>query len=254
MTSSMSKILIFGGTSGIGESLARAFHKMGKKVIITGRREARLTSLASELPGLETYTMDNAVLDALPKHVATLTSRYPDIDTVWVNSGIQYQGDFKALDNFSDEKIINEINTDLTAPIILARHFIPYLLSQKHETNFMITSSGIAFIPVGKFPVYTPAKAGVHAFLVGLRQALRDTNVNVIEIVPPYVRTELDAANPLHNVYKPMELDDFTAETLEVLKKPAKEIKEAPAGSAAISVDAWRKAFNPILEARHLFG
>lgn len=250
----MSTILIFGGTGGIGESLARAFHKMGKKVIVTGRREDRLAALANELPGLETYAMDNSVLDSLPGHAKALLSRYPDIDTVWVNSGIQYQGHFKALDNFSDEKIVNEINTNLTAPIILARYFVPHLLSLKREATFMITSSGIAFVPVGLFPVYTPTKAGVHAFLVGLRQTLRDTNVNVIEIVPPYVRTDLDAANRLDKVFTPMELDDFTAKTLEVLKKPANEIKEAAVGSAAVSVQAWRQAFDPILEARKLSG
>lgn len=248
----MSTILILGGTGGIGESFARAFHKMGKKVIVTGRRVARLAALADELPGLETYAMDNSVLDSLAGHAETLLSRFPDIDTVWVNSGIQYQGNFKALENFSDQKIIAEVTTNLTAPIMLARRFIPHLLSLQCEATFMITSSGIAFVPVGMFPVYTPTKAGVHAFLVGLRQTLKDTNVNVIEIVPPYVRTDLDAENRLDKVYTPMELDDYTAQTLQVLDNPAKEIKEAAVGSAVVSVQAWRKAFDPILEARQL--
>ncbi|KAI1612392.1 short-chain dehydrogenase/reductase-like protein SDR [Exophiala viscosa] len=250
MTSSMSTILLFGGTGGIGESFARAFNKMGKKVIITGRREDRLATVAKEVPGLETYAMDNSDLAALPKHVETILSKWPNIDTVWVNSGIQYQGNFKSLVNFSDEKIINEINTNLTAPVILARHFIPHLISLKREANFLITSSGIAFVPFGMFPVYSPTKAGVHSFLVGLRQTLKDTNVNVIEIVPPYVRTDLDAENRLWHVITPMELDDYTQETLKVLEKPAKEIKEAPAGSSAKSVQAWREAFDPVLAAR----
>lgn len=238
----------------IGESFARAFHKMGKKVIITGRREDRLATLAKEAPGLDTYRMDNSDLAALPKHVETILSKWPSIDTVWVNSGIQLQGNFKSLDNFSDEKIIKEINVNLTAPIILARHFIPHLLSLNREANFLITSSGIAFVPVGMFPVYSPTKAGVHSFLVGLRQTLKDTNVNVIEIVPPYVRTDLDVANRLWHVFSPMELDDYTNETLKVLEKPAKEIKEAPAGPAVKSVQAWRDAFDPILTARRLGG
>ncbi|KIX07639.1 uncharacterized protein Z518_02292 [Rhinocladiella mackenziei CBS 650.93] len=250
MTSSMSTILIFGGTGGIGESFARAFHQMGKKVIITGRREGRLAAIAKELPGLETYTMDNSDLAALPSHVENILSKYPSIDTVWVNSGIQYQGNFASLDNFTDEKIVTEMNTNLTAPIILARHFIPHLLSLKdREGNFMITSSGIAFVPAGMFPVYTPTKAGVHAFLVGLRQTLKDTNVNIIEIAPPYVRTDLDAENRLDQVHTPMELDDYTNQTLEALKKPAKEIKEVGVGFAAMGIQTWRTAFDPILEA-----
>jgi short-subunit dehydrogenase involved in D-alanine esterification of teichoic acids len=248
----MSKILIFGATGGIGESFARAFHQMGKKVIITGRREARLAALADELSGVETYAMDNSDLAALPGHVETILGRWPDIDTVWVNSGIQYQGHFRSLDGFSDDKIVTEINTNLTAPIILARHFVPHLVSLGRQANFIITSSGIGFVPVGMFPVYSPTKAGVHSFLVALRQTLKDTDVNVIEIAPPYVRTELDAAKRLWDIFTPMELDDYTRQTLEVLDKPAREIKEAAVGGAAISAQAWRKAFDPILEMRKL--
>ncbi|KAH0835202.1 hypothetical protein AYO21_09422 [Fonsecaea monophora] len=254
MTSSMSTILIFGGTGGIGESFARAFHRMGKKVIITGRREARLVQLAKELPGLETYTMDNSDLAALPGHVKTILSKYPDIDTVWVNSGIQYQGNFLSLDNFTDEKIIKETNTNLTAPIILARHFIPHLLSLGREATFIITSSGLGYVPMGLFPVYCPTKAAVHSFLVGLRESLHGTNVNVIEVAPPYVRTDLDAENRLDKLVPPMELDDYTNKTLEILQKPAKEIKEAGVGFAELVSGKWREAFNPVLAMRHSTG
>jgi len=247
MTSSMSKILIFGGTGGIGESFARAFHKMNKKVIITGRREDRLAAISRELPGLGTYSMDNSDLAAIPRHCSTILSKWPDIDTVFVNSGVQYQGNFKTLDNFTDEKIVNEITVNLTAPIMLARQFIPHLLSLERETTFMMTSSGIAFVPLGMFPVYSPTKAGVHSFMVGLRQSLKDTNLNIIEIVPPYVKTDLNAADRRWHVITPMELDDYTRETLEVLKKPGKEIKEAAAGSAVGRVKAWRDAFDPLL-------
>ncbi len=227
---------------------------MGMKVIVTGRREAKLAELAKELPGLETYTMDNADVPSLPGHVKTILSKHPDIDTVWVNSGIQYQGNLTSLDKFSDEKIINELTVNLTAPIILARHFIPHLLSLKREGTFMITSSGLAYVPSALFPVYCPTKAGVHSFLVGLRESLADTNVNVIEITPPYVRTNLDDENRLDKVLTPMELDDYTEQTLEVLKKPTKEIKEAGVGFGALAAGKWRDAFGPLLQGRNSTG
>ncbi|KIW69642.1 hypothetical protein PV04_05507 [Phialophora macrospora] len=255
MTSSMSTILLFGGTGGIGESFTRAFHKMGKKVIITGRRSARLAALAAEMPGLETYTMDNSDIPSLAGHAATLLAKYPDIDTVWVNSGIQYQGNFLSLDNFSDDKIITELNTNLTAPIILARHFVPHLLSLKREGNFLVTSSGLGYVPMGLFPVYCPTKAGVHSFLVGLRETLADSKVNVIEIAPPYVRTELDAANRLDKVVTPMELDDYTEKTLEILaSNPASAIKEAAVGFAEMGSKKWRDAYDLVLKMRHSRG
>jgi len=251
MTSSMSTVLVFGGTGGIGESCARRFHRMGKKVIITGRRSRRLGELASEMPGLETYTMDNSDLAALPGHVQTLIAKYPDVDTVWVNSGVLYQGDLKALAHFSDDEIVREITTNLTAPIMLARHFMPHLLSLPRRATFMVTSSGLAFVPSGAFPVYCSTKAGVHSFLVGLRQTLADTNVDVIELTPPYVRTDLDAENRLDNVQTPMELDDFTEQTFEILdNQPAHQIKEVAVGRATTAAQAWRKAMDPILQTR----
>ena len=245
---------LFGGTGGIGESFVRAFHKMGKKVIATGRRSSKLQELSKELPGLETYTMDNSDIPALSGHVKIILSKYPDLDTVWVNSGIQYQGNFKTLDNFSDEKIVTELNINLTAPLILARHFIPHLLSLEREATFMITSSGLGYVPNALFPVYCPTKAGVHSFLVSLRESLADTNVNIIEIAPPYVKTELDAENRLYHVATPLELNDYTEKTLEILKKPGKEIKEAGVGFAEMAVGKWREAYDPVLKMRNSTG
>lgn len=245
ITSSMSTVLIIGATSGIGESFARTFHKMGKQVIITGRREDRLSQLAQELPGLSTYAMDNSDLAAIPGHIQTILSSHPRIDTVWVNSGIGNPGNFKSLDAFSDEKIIAEINVNLAAPIIFARYFIPHLLALQRPGNFMATSSGMAFVPNGMVPVYSASKAGLHSFLVCLRQSLKDANVSVIEVAPPAVRTHVVPGRPSNP--NSMELDDFTRQTLETLNQPASTTKESAVGSAATRVEAWRKAFDPFL-------
>ncbi|KIW10283.1 hypothetical protein PV08_11245 [Exophiala spinifera] len=255
-TSTMNTILIVGGTSGIGESFARRFHSMGKKVIITGRRAERLQALKSELPGLETYIMDNTDIASLPAHVQTFTTQHPDIDTVWVNSGIQYTFDFKTTTSVEDDAKINrEIATNVTAPMILARHFVPFLLKRPDQGTFMITSSGLAFVPMGIFPIYCPTKAFVHHFMVGLRQRLTGTHVNVIEIAPPYVETDLDAAHKQPDLPPPMPLAEYTDKTFEILNgKPAKEIKEAAVGFAAMGAEAWRGAFGGFLEHMKLGG
>lgn len=57
-------ILITGGSSGIGEGLARYFHAKGWSVLITGRNTDRLNSLAASLPGLNTITYDSLEKDA----------------------------------------------------------------------------------------------------------------------------------------------------------------------------------------------
>ncbi|KAJ9623373.1 hypothetical protein H2204_011189 [Knufia peltigerae] len=255
-TSTMKTILIVGATGGIGESFARRFHSMGKKVIVTGRRAERLQALKSELPGLETYTMDNTDIGSLPAHVKTLTTQYPDIDTVWVNSGIQFVFDFKTAASVEDDaKVSREITTNVTAPMILARHFVPFLLKRPDHGTFMITSSGLAFVPMGAFPIYCPTKAFVHHFMVGLRQQLIGTNITVIEIAPPYVATDLDAAHKPTDIPAPMPLAEYTDKTFEILNgKPATEIKEVGVGFAAMGAEAWRGAFGGILEHMKLGG
>ncbi len=107
-------------------------------MIITGRRQDRLDALKKEVPEFETYTMDNSDFGALSKHTEALLSKYPNIDTVWVNGGIQYSFSFKEADKWSDEKIIQEMNVNTVGPILLARYFMPHLLSLKKEANFMM--------------------------------------------------------------------------------------------------------------------
>lgn len=120
--------------------------------------------------------------------------------------------------------------------------------------NFFVTSSGLAFVPMGElFPAYHATKADIHALMVGLRQALKGTNINVVEVVPPYVRTELDAENRLDHLEKPMELEEFTVQTFKLLETtPVKDLKELAVGSGALISVAWRQAFNPLLHAMNV--
>ena len=247
----MKTILIIGATSGIGEAFARRFHSDGKKVIITGRREQRLAELKKQLSGIETYKMDMTELASAPGHVKKLFATYPDIDTVWINGGIQYSSSIKDLSSTTDAKVVEEVTTNVTAPMILARHIIPRLLAQKTETNFMMTSSGLGFVPVGSlFPVYCPTKSAIHDYMVGIRQALKDTNVNIIEIVPPYVGgTELGAEH-VHKLgsLKPLPMNEFTDEIFKIFDgNQAKDLKEVAAGSAVQRVEAWRSGIGAIL-------
>ncbi|KAK5080367.1 hypothetical protein LTR05_008614 [Lithohypha guttulata] len=257
MTSSMNTILVIGGTSGIGQAFVQRFHKMGKKLIVTGRRQARLDELKSSLSGLETYAMDNTDLASLPKHVETLTRQYSDIDTVWVNGGIQTAFSIKDPNSSTDKSVINEIDTNVTAPVVLARHFIPFLLSTGSEANFMITTSGLAFIPIPSYPVYCATKAFVHHFLVGMRQSLAGTNVNVIEIAPPRVETELDTAHKAVSNSGPpsISVQDFTDKTFEILDNgKASELKEVAVGFAQNGVSAWRGGIGKVLEGMKIGG
>lgn len=254
MSSSIKTILIIGATSGIGEAFARRFHSMGKQVIATGRRRDRLSKLQEELPGLETYVMDNADLSSLPGHVAELTRKFPTIDTVWINSGVQNAFKIADTSTSSDDRIADEVTINITAPMILTRLFVPHLLAQQ-EATIMITTSGLAFVPMPVYPVYCPTKAAMHAFCVILRQSLKDTNVHVIEIAPPKVSTELDANHvPGTGSKSPsLSIQEYTDETFKILDgHKASDLKEVAVGFAAMGASAWRGSIGQILERMNL--
>lgn len=236
-------ILLLGATSGIGESAAKRLLSQGKKVIVTGRRQARLDALKAE--GLETYAMDVSDLSAVPKHLDILFSTFPDIDTVWINSGTATRYSIKDISSCTDADLILEVTTNLTAAAIIARHTIPRFLSRgEHvESHFLITTSGLAFVPIPFFPVYNACKAGLHYFLVSLRQQLKDSAINVIEIVPPFVETGYvrEHRDQAPKNLQAMSLKDYEDEVFAQLDNiAARELKEVAAGPAILRVKTWR--------------
>lgn len=248
MLSSSKCILVIGGSSGIGEAFARQFYAQGKSVIVTGRREARLRDLERDLPGVKSRVMDNVDLESLPNLVDGILQDFPDIDTVWINSGIQKAYSFVD-GSVADLGIIaEEVAVNVTGPIILARLFLPHLSSLGRTTCLAFTSSALAFVPLGVYPVYCPTKAAIHAFAVGLRQQLHSTNVRVVEIAPPYVETELDSEHRGVTNETPMLLKDYTAAVFQVLDQTADDqIKEVAVGFAKEASEAWRESMGAIL-------
>jgi uncharacterized oxidoreductase len=249
MSSSIHTILIVGGTSGIGEGIAKRFHKQGKKVIITGRRQNNLSEITKANPGMESYVMDNSVIADIPKHVETLFTKYPDIDAVLINSGMMHTASIKDMSTSSDERIAQEITLNLIAPCTFARHIIPRMLERGTEATFAITSSGLAFAPNTLAPFYNATKGGVHNFLVSLRQQLKDTKINIIEFVPPLVTTDMTANFKLPPGLVALTLEQYLDETFNTLdNNEAKDIKEIAAGYAVPRVQAWRSSIGEILK------
>ncbi|KAL9001613.1 MAG: hypothetical protein Q9188_005416 [Gyalolechia gomerana] len=254
MSDKFDTILIIGGTSGIGEGLARRFHAEGKTVVVTGRRQERLDALQKEMSGLSVQRMDTEDIATLPKQVADVLAAYPQIDTVIAMAGIQKSFSFKDPQSSSPESIRSEVNTNVTAPMILAQLFVPHLLSLQRPTTFVVVSSGLAFVPVPFYPVYCPTKAAIHSFALALRAQLTGTSCNVIELIPPYVDTGIDAAHRAQNIaaqggeekaMKPMSLEEYLDTAMAGFKRGDKEIAT---GFSEMGASTWRKAFGPVLE------
>jgi short-subunit dehydrogenase involved in D-alanine esterification of teichoic acids len=251
----ISTILILGATGGLGEAFTLYFHAQGKKVLAAGRNISKLASLKAELKGLETFRIDVEDIANLETNIQAVIKAFPDLDSVFVMSGIMKHFSFKDASTSSNESIVSEITTNLTAPLVIARVVVPHLLSLKRPTTFITVTSGLAYVPVPLYPVYNATKAGLHTATVVLRTQLADTNVNVIELAAPYIDTPLDAdfreqtialQGGKEHAMAPMPLKEYMEITTAQLEKGG--LKEVSIGFAALGVTAWRNAFGPILE------
>jgi len=190
MNTTGNTILITGGATGIGLTLAEVFLKKGNEVLVCGRRENKLAEAKNRFHGLHCRRCD--VSDAKDRLdlLDWAAANHPRLNVLVNNAGIQRQIDFKrGTFDLSDGE--DEIEVNLRAPIQLTALFLPHLMKQK-EAAVVNVSSGLGFIPIAVMPVYCATKAAMHSFSISLRHQLRDTTVKVFEIIPPTTDTELD--------------------------------------------------------------
>lgn len=208
-------ILITGGGSGIGRALAEALHARGNQIIITGRREAMLGETAAANPGMAFATLDMSDADAIRAYADKVTRDYATLNVVINNAGIVTAEDLKA-EPFDMGAVEATITTNLLGPIRLTAALLPHLRAQTAAT-VMTVSSGLAFIPLTMTPTYNATKAAIHSWSQSLRRQLADTSVEVLELAPPAVATDLmpgHAQNP-HS----MPLADFTTEVIGLIER-----------------------------------
>jgi uncharacterized oxidoreductase len=215
MNISGNTILITGGGSGIGRALAEALHARGNQIIIAGRRESVLRETAAANPGMAWSTLDVEDAAAVAVFGARMVEHHPDLNAVILNAGIMKAEDLTAAP-FDLSKVDSTIATNLLGPIRLASALLPHLLAQPKATVITVTS-GLAFIPLAATPTYNATKAAMHSWTQSLRHQLRDTAVEVLELAPPAVATDLmpgHAENP-----NSMSLADYSTEVLGLIER-----------------------------------
>lgn len=183
-------ILVTGGGSGIGAGLASAFHARGATVIIAGRSAENLAAVAARHEGMETEIVDVSDAGQVAALATRIAQRHPTLDTVINNAGIQTEIDF-ASDTPIDPAVIGrEVDINLKGLIFVTNALLPLLKLQKRARLINI-GSGLGYVPLATVPIYSATKAAVHSFSISLRRQLVGSSVDVIEIIPLVVETNL---------------------------------------------------------------
>ena len=211
-------IFITGGGSGIGRGLAEALHGLRNKVIIAGRRRKQLEDVVAANPGIVALDLDIADPESIDRVAKRLITEYPELNVLINNAGIM-QPD-QVAGKVDDTLLLATINTNLIGPIRLTSALIEHLKT-KEGAVVAYTSSVLGFVPLAVTAVYSSTKAGLHSYALSQRFMLRDSGVRVLEIAPPWIRTDLMNSQEAERA---MPLDQFIAEAIKVLGTDANEI------------------------------
>jgi uncharacterized oxidoreductase len=197
MKLSGNKILITGGGSGIGLGLAERFAQ-DNTVIICGRRETVLDEARSKVPALITKACDLSTADGREVLFEWIQQEHSDVNVLVNNAGIQQWMQVTDADFYSKAKA--EISINVEAPVHLASLF----LKLPSLNTILNVSSGLAFVPMIRVPVYCATKAFLHSFTLSLRALVQNSGVEVIELIPPALNTDLGGKG-LHDAFPPVE-------------------------------------------------
>ena len=181
-------ILITGGSAGIGLAFALKFLELGNEVVVTGRRRAVLDQVKAKHPKL--HTIQNDVAD--PAQITALAARvkanFPKLDVLMNNAGIMLYKNLKAPET-DLYGLMREMNINVGGIIGVTSAFIDILTANKGTV--INVSSGLAFVPLPAAPIYSATKAAIHSYTQSLRFQLEETGVEVIELMPPAVKTDM---------------------------------------------------------------
>jgi len=209
------KILITGGASGIGLGLTERFIEEGNTVIICGRRESVLKEVATKHPPVITKVSDLSTEAGRIELFKWASENHPDLNVVVNNAGIQqWMG-------ITDDDFYERAQTEITTNVLAPLHLISLFIKLRSLDTVINVTSGLSFSPMSKVPVYCATKAFFHSFTLSARHLLAPKNIEVIELIPPALNTDLGGKG-LHDFAPPV--GDFIESVFNQLKEGKKEI------------------------------
>ena len=187
------KVLVVGATSGIGEALANKFVENGAQIIAVGRRKDKLEELVHRhgKDKCSAVPFDITNMDMIPNFATNVTKTHPDLDCIFLNSGIQRGVFFQKPEEVDLAEIQTEFTTNYLSYLALVKAFLPFLKEKKSDSSLIFTTSGLALAPIPRCPNYCASKAALHHFILVLRTQLAQSAPNVLvqELYPPAVQS-----------------------------------------------------------------
>lgn len=236
MKISNNKILITGGASGIGLGLTERFVKENNTVIICGRRESLLKEISEKLPSVVTRRCDLSKAEEREDLFKWISEKHKDLNVLINNAGIQQR--ISISDNDFYKRAKEEIEINIESPV----HLISLFINLKSLNTIINTTSGLSFVPLAQMPVYCASKAFFHSFTLSLRHLLKSKNIEVIEMIPPALNTDLGGKG-LHSNAPPV--SDFIEDVFIKLKQGKSELTSGFSESMAkAGPEDLQKAFD----------
>jgi len=223
-------ILITGGSAGIGLAFALKFLELGNRVIVTGRRQAVLDDVKAKHPALHTVQSDVADPAQISTLAQTIRRDFPKLDVLVNNAGIsRYKNLSVPASDLAD--LMTEVNVNVGGVIRMTSAFIDLL--KVNKGTLINVSSALAYVPLPCLPIYCATKAAIHSYTQSLRFQLEDTGVEVIELMPPAVRTEMTADLPDEGLTL-ITTDKLVALSIASLKRGAIEVRPGQSAQLAL--------------------
>ncbi|AEG43043.1 SDR family oxidoreductase [Isoptericola variabilis] len=213
MNLTASTVFVPGATSGIGLELALRLHALGSTVIVGGRRADRLAEIAAEHPGIDTVRIDVSDAASIEAAAREVLDRHPDLNVLVAMAGVMEAEDWRSADFLATAERV--VVTNLLGTIRLVAAFTAHLQTRP-DAAVVTVSSGLAHVPLAVTPTYNATKAAIHRLSEGIRLQLEPAGVQVVEIVPPAVRTSLMPGHEENPVAMP--LDAYVDEVLAILE------------------------------------
>ena len=224
-------ILITGGSAGIGLAFALKFLELGNQVIVTGRRQSALDELKAKYPKLRTIQSDVADVTQISSLARRVKTDYPKLDVLMNNAGIMLHKNL-TVPAADLDGLVSEVDINLGGVIRTTSAFIDIL--RANRGTLINVSSGLAFVPLPSAPVYCATKAAVHSYTQSLRFQLEESGVEVIELMPPAVKTALSADLPEGGLVSLITTDELLKQTFAAFKRGKLEIRPGQANLLAL--------------------